>query len=126
MTERPKNPQWRSERNKQRFWTAARRKCNEEGRCRRCHATGHLDPAHIIPRSRVRPGAGEDPRNIVPLCRRCHDAEHAGLFVLGPFLTVEELEYATELVGAGEAERRLNAPRCPFDCLCSLHERKAA
>lgn len=122
MTERPKNPRWREERNPQRQWAHMRKKVRDEGRCRRCHATHGLEAAHIIPRSRVgaRKGA-ESALNCIPLCSSCHrlhDAERA--FSLGPFLTTEEWEWAVGLVGVGEAERRLWP--CAFDCLCPKHD----
>ena len=126
MTERPKNPRWRTERNPQRQWTEARAKVLSEGRCRRCHSNRNLDPAHIIPRSRVNARQGAElAENIVPLCRDCHDAhDHGRAFSLFPYLTSEEWEFAVGLVGVGEAERRLKP--CAFDCLCPRHERKAA
>lgn len=129
MTERPKNPRWRSEYNPRRLWTEARAKVLSEGRCRRCHSTRNLEAAHIIPRSRVGAQRGaEHAENIVPLCggpngcHALHDQERG--FSLFPYLTTEEWEYAVGLVGEGEAERRLKP--CPFDCLCPRHERKAA
>jgi 5-methylcytosine-specific restriction endonuclease McrA len=87
---------------------AARKKVAVEGACRACGTTHDLDPAHVIPRSRVTVG-GEDLRNIVPLCRRCHDAQHAGRLELLPLLRRDEQAYVVELVGLGEAYRRTTA-----------------
>lgn len=88
---------------------AARHKVFVEGRCRACGRTNRrLDPAHIIPRSRISARMGaEDPRNIVPLCRGCHDDHHGfrGLELLSR-LTLEEQQYIVGLVGLGEAYRR--------------------
>lgn len=87
----------------------ARQKVRCEGRCRACGRAGRpLDPAHIVPRSRINAGGGaEDPLNIVPLCRSCHDDHHGirGLELLSR-LTREEQQYIVGLVGLGEAYRR--------------------
>lgn len=88
--------------------TAARLKVLDEGSCRACGSPYDLDPAHIIPRSRIGPrGGAEDPRNVVPLCRRCHDAQHAHRLELLPHLHRDEQAYVVELVGLGEAYRRV-------------------
>ena len=86
-----------------------RAKVRSEGRCRRCHATQHLEAAHIIPRSRINAQKGaEDARNCIPLCHWCHRLfDHGLTFNLFPFLTSEEWEYAVGLAGEGDAERRL-------------------
>jgi 5-methylcytosine-specific restriction endonuclease McrA len=88
-----------------RDWTAARKKLHDELVCRMCNRYG-VEAAHIIPRSRIRTG-GEDPRNIVPLCRACHTKFDAGEIEILPALRREEQVYAVELVGLGEAWRRL-------------------
>jgi hypothetical protein len=85
---------------------AARQKVIEEAACRACLLPGFHDPAHVIPRSRFRDGRVDDPRNVVPLCRRDHELQHAGRLSLGPLLTDEERAYVVELVGLGEAEAR--------------------
>jgi hypothetical protein len=109
LTERPKNPNWKRGLNPQRIWTHARRKVQDEGRCRRCHSPYRLDPAHIIPRSRIGAQRGaEAPENILPLCRTCHDLYDMGRLDLRPFLTEAEWAHARLLVGEGEAERRLS------------------
>ena len=90
-----------------RVWTAARDKVEDEGRCRRCTSPRSLEAAHIIPRSRITAGkGGEDPLNIVPLCRWCHQEQHAGVFELLPLLSREEQSYIVGLVGIEEARRR--------------------
>ena len=94
-------------RNPQRNWIAPRAKVDAEGRCRRCHTPHRLEAAHIIPRSRVKPGPAEDPRNIVPLCWSCHNLYDRMGLDLAPFLTTEEWEYAVGLVGEAEARRRI-------------------
>jgi 5-methylcytosine-specific restriction endonuclease McrA len=89
-----------------------RAKCDREGLCRVCARKG-VDAAHIIPRSRVKPGIGEDERNCCPLCRTCHAAFDQGRLDLLPFLTREEQSYAVELVGLFEAYRRISNERLP-------------
>ena len=93
-----------------RDWTAPLAKIASERVCRVCKSTP-VDPAHIIPRSRVAPGAGEDPLNVVPLCRRHHAAFDAHRFDLVPYLTREEQANAVALVGISEAMRRLTGSR---------------
>jgi 5-methylcytosine-specific restriction endonuclease McrA len=94
-----------------RDWTAARRKVDLESVCRVCHGTWALQAAHIIPRSRIKPGLGEDARNIVPLCPDCHKAYDEGGFDLLPYLSHEEQAYAVGLVGLFEAYRRISNER---------------
>jgi 5-methylcytosine-specific restriction endonuclease McrA len=94
-----------------RNWTAARRKVELEGYCRVCQATWGLHAAHIIPRSRVRPGPAEDERNIVTLCGVCHRAYDEGGMDLLPHLHRGEQAYAVELVGLVEAYRRISNVR---------------
>jgi predicted restriction endonuclease len=83
----------------------------EEGQCRNCGASEILDPAHVIPRSRISSG-GEDPRNIVPLCRLCHMTfdQGTGLDIL-PLLSLDEQSYIVGLVGIAEAYRRATGER---------------
>lgn len=94
-----------------RNWEAAWNKVREEAACRVCGRTGPLDPAHIIPRSRVRPGIGENPLNIVPLCRLHHAEYDQGKLDILPMLTRDEQAYAVELVGLFEAYRRITNER---------------
>jgi len=89
-----------------RDWTEARAKVEEEGDCRVCGAPGP-DAAHLIPRSRIRSGPGEQPLNIVPLCRAHHTAFDAHQLDLLPYLTLSEQGYAASLVGLAEAVRRI-------------------
>lgn len=101
-----------------RHWSAAHEKVKAEAICRVCSLgagsmTIPVDPAHIIPRSRVKPGPGEDPRNICPLCRDCHRAFDEGKLDLLPYLTRDEQAYAVELVGLYEAYRRTTNERLP-------------
>lgn len=102
-----------------RDWAAARAKVDREAVCRVCsHGNGFvtgpaLDAAHIIPRSRVNPGVGEDGRNILPLCRGCHISYDQGRLDVLPYLTREEQAYAVELVGLYEAYRRTTNERLP-------------
>jgi predicted HNH restriction endonuclease len=88
-----------------RNWTAARAKVADEGRCRRCGTTAYLEAAHVIPRSAVKPGPGEDERNIVPLCAPCHREQHGGRLELLPLLSLSEQGYIAELVGLARALR---------------------
>ena len=93
--------------NPQRNWAEPRDKVDAEGRCRRCHSPFRLEAAHIVPRSRIKPGPAENPLNIVPLCRHCHLAfDELGLDI-SAFLTSEEWEFAVGLVGEAEARRRI-------------------
>lgn len=93
-----------------RVWTAMREKCDREGVCRVC-GSPNPEAAHIVPRSRIKAGIGEDARNCIPLDRRCHLAyDQGGLDVL-PYLTREEQAYAVELVGLYEAYRRTTNQR---------------
>jgi len=94
-----------------RDWRAMRAKVEREGCCRACGATFQIEAAHIIPRSRVKPGEGEDPRNCVPLCRRCHVEFDTGTLDILGCLSREEQAYAVGLVGLEEARRRLTNER---------------
>lgn len=87
-----------------------RAKCNEENCCRNCGGP-NPEAAHIIPRSRVSPGPGEDARNCLPLCRACHAAFDTGLLDVLPVLSRPEQAYAVELVGMAEAYRRVTNER---------------
>lgn len=90
-----------------RDWTQAIAKIAAEGACRACGATEGLDVAHIIPRSRLTAKEGaEDPRNVIPLCRRHHDAQHSGRLELLGLLELDEQGYIAGLVGIEEARRR--------------------
>lgn len=96
---------------RRRDWAAAHDKVRAEGNCRACHLPAQ-DPAHIVPRSRIGIGmGGEDPRNVVPLCRRCHGLYDEGALDLLPVLSLVEQAYAVELVGLEEARRRITNER---------------
>lgn len=77
--------------------------------CRVCGSTP-VDPAHIVPRSRVTHG-GEDARNAVALCRFHHRAYDTGSLDLLPVLSREEQAYAVLLVGLAEAYQRTTNTR---------------
>jgi 5-methylcytosine-specific restriction endonuclease McrA len=95
-----------------RDWSAARAKVEAEMVCRVCLVHGALDAAHIVPRSRIGAGlGGEDPRNIVPLCRFHHAEYDQGTLDLLPYLTRDEQAYAVVLVGLYEAYRRTTNER---------------
>lgn len=92
-----------------RSWTAALEKVASEGKCRACgRADVKLDAAHLVPRSQVPPGIGEDPRNIVPLCAGpigCHIRYDGHALELLGVLTLDEQSYITGLVGIARAYR---------------------
>lgn len=94
-----------------RSWIEPRAKVDAEGCCRWCGLTDGIQAAHIIPRSRVSPGPGEDPRNIVPLCLEDHALFDGLRLDLTSALTREEQAYAVELVGLTEALRRISGQR---------------
>jgi hypothetical protein len=93
---------------------AARAKAEMQG-CRLCGSTFAVESAHIIARSRVAAGVGEDLRNIVGLCgfRGCdaHRSYDEGTLDILPYLTLEEQAFATELVGLAEAYQRITNQR---------------
>lgn len=97
-----------------RDWTAARAKCDEQG-CRSCGATFGVEASHIIARSRIAAGPGENPLNILPLCGQfgcgAHRAFDAGLLDILPLLTLEEQGFIAGLVGIAEAFRRATGVR---------------
>lgn len=79
-----------------RDWSAFHEKITEEG-CRVC-GQRPVDPAHVVPRSRVKHG-GEHADNCVPLCRAHHRAYDDGTLELLPHLTLGEQTKAVELAG---------------------------
>jgi predicted restriction endonuclease len=94
-----------------RDWTAAHEKLDQEGRrCRVCRSSP-VDAAHLVARSRVGPPRGEDPRNIVGLCREHHQAFDSGGLDLLPYLSLAEQGYVAELVGLVEGLRRMTNQR---------------
>ena len=84
--------------------TAIHRKVRAEGRCRNCGSRDRLDPAHTIPRSL---GGKNLPESVIPLCRRCHDAQHRGELELLPLMRPEEHAEAARVVGIARAFRYL-------------------
>jgi predicted restriction endonuclease len=92
-------------------WGPAWDKVAEEGQCRNCASTQLVDPAHLVPRSRLTKGV-MDPLNIIPLCRLCHQQfDHGtGLDIL-PLLSLDEQSYIVGLVGIAEAFRRATGER---------------
>lgn len=79
---------------------AIHRKVNAEGRCRNCGSRDRLDPAHTIPRSL---GGKNLAESVIPLCRRCHDAQHRNeLELLGLMRPDEQME-AVRVVGIARA-----------------------
>ena len=75
--------------------------------CICCDSLGPCDPAHLVSRAE---GGDDDPRAVVPLCRRCHRAYDDGNLDLLPSLEPhfrEELAYAVELVGLLRALERV-------------------
>jgi predicted restriction endonuclease len=70
-----------------------------------------VDPAHLVPRSRVGPPEGENAENIVALCRAHHRAFDAGDLDLLPYLTLAEQGYVAGLVGLVEGIRRMTGER---------------
>lgn len=94
-----------------RSWAAARAKVDDYDLncCRVCGRYG-AEAAHIIPRSRVTHG-GEDPRNIVGLCRLDHQSYDLGTLDLLPHLSRDEQAYAVQLVGLEEARRYVTNER---------------
>jgi HNH endonuclease len=102
-----------------RDWKAFRQKVEAEGRCRLCGTGGRLEAAHLIPRSRIPiySGAGEDPRNCLPLCPPCHRSYDVADHRTGHrqelihVTTPEEQSYIVSLVGIHEAYWRLRGRR---------------
>ena len=86
-----------------RDWSAARAKCDAEGRCRYCRVAGPLEAAHIISRS-VKGHDNQMADNIVPLCPSCHRQQHhdrASMKLLSRgFLTAEEQAAAVLAAGS--------------------------
>jgi hypothetical protein len=71
----------------------------------------HVDPAHLIDRSL---GGDDDPRAVVALCRRCHDAYDNNALSLVEYLEPyyrEEVAYAVLTVGIVRALERLTNER---------------
>ena len=80
--------------------SAIHRKVWREGRCRNCGSRDQLDPAHHIPRSL---GGKNLAESVIPLCRRCHDAQHRNELELLPLMTRDEQMEAVRIVGIARA-----------------------
>lgn len=98
-----------------RDWSEARRKCDEEARCRRClRSDVALEAAHVLGRRYDRPRVEGSttsvlfvsPDSVIPLCRTCHTAYDSKEIGILPFLTVEEQVRAVQDAGSIEAARR--------------------
>lgn len=59
-----------------------RRLFAEKGRCESCRRTVPTDPHHLQRRGHGGGRLIDVSINLMALCRRCHDAEHAGLLTL--------------------------------------------
>lgn len=78
--------------------------------CAVCGIAG-CDPAHVIPRSL---GGTDDPRAVIPLCRKHHGMYDTGKLDLLPFMEPlwrSEQAYAVSLVGIEAARRRITNER---------------
>jgi 5-methylcytosine-specific restriction endonuclease McrA len=85
------------------FGRIHREALSTESSCRLC-GEGRIDWHHAVYR---RLGGDADERNLIPLCRSCHDAVHAKRIDLLPHLTKEEQGYAASLIGIERAHRLL-------------------
>jgi hypothetical protein len=109
-----------------RNWNDARRKVEQEGRCRVCGA-GHrrLEAAHVLGREHDKPHPLPSPRElangelsvradeIVPLCQTCHRAYDAHALDLLPYLSLDEQARAVGHVGIARAYQRTTGSRTP-------------
>lgn len=79
--------------------SAIRRKVHGQP-CRNCGSRQQIDPAHTIPRSL---GGRNLPESVIPLCRRCHDAQHRHELELLPLMKRDEQMEAVRVVGIARA-----------------------
>lgn len=79
--------------------SAIRRKVHGQP-CRNCGSKQNIDPAHHIPRSL---GGKNLPDSVIPLCRRCHEAQHAHRLEILPLLRRDEEIEAVRVVGIARA-----------------------
>lgn len=114
-----------------RDWTRARAKLEEEGVCRNCGTTEHLECAHIIGRDRdfycpleygedaglrivAAPTLEVHPDRIIPLCgpfpQGCHGAEHRHEIDTLPLLHLREQIQAVVDAGGIENARIRTCP----------------
>lgn len=98
-----------------RYRCGGRDKMREEGRCRMCLLPSERRPLtrhHIVPKSwfASMPFMLRDAdANIVPLCRRCHDAverDPAVRRLLRKVLGADEVAFALQVRGPGWFDRR--------------------
>jgi hypothetical protein len=101
-----------------RFWVHARAKVEREGVCRCCPETHGLQAAHVIGRAYDKPMSGDDredlqvaghelapgvlyvhPGDVIPLCRRCHEAYDRRALEVLPRLSLDEQGRAAAHVG---------------------------
>lgn len=112
-----------------RDWAAARGKVELEGACRACGRGAPLDAAHVIGRTHdysapLDPEGWEPgvvvPERVIPLCRLCHDAQHAHRLDLLPLLDLSEqvqavadaggISRAYDYLARSDSPRRVRAP----------------
>lgn len=79
-------------------------KIRSEPVCRHCGFVG-VDPHHAVPRSLSKTGRS-DARNVIPLCRFCHDTHHAGTPLPRSIFKPDEWEFVQTLIGPGWLARR--------------------
>jgi hypothetical protein len=107
-----------------RDWSDARRKIEDEGRCRLCSATGiKIDAAHVLGRRYDRPrveGSSTKvlyvhPDSVIPLCSStpdrvgCHYRYDAGeVSILAVLTPDEQLRAVTDAGGIELARRRID------------------
>lgn len=108
-----------------RFWVHARAKVEREGVCRCCPETHGLMAAHVIGRAHDAAMsidlladlqvAGHDlvvgvlyvdPRDVIPLCAKCHEAYDRRALDVLPWLSLDEQGRAAQHVGLVRALRR--------------------
>lgn len=101
-----------------RDWSDARRKVDDEGRCRRClRSDVRLEAAHVLGRRYDKPRVEGSttkvlyvhPDSIVPLCTSCHqlyDAHRIG--ILGSLTPAEQVRAVQDAGSIESARRRLD------------------
>ena len=91
-----------------RDWSAARAKCEREGRCRLCRRPGAVEAAHTIGRKNDDKSGVVRPVDIIPLCRSCHQGFDARKLSVLAVMDYEEQAAAVGHVGILRALRRLD------------------
>jgi 5-methylcytosine-specific restriction endonuclease McrA len=87
----------------QEFGRIHREALREGDYCRACGWEG-VDRHHVVYRSL---GGTDDKRNLVGLCRWCHQKVHDKKLDLLPLLDLKEQGYAASLIGIERAHRLL-------------------